>query len=200
MKGFLTQDLYLSRWNWLFLTGFMILFLLVSSSVQSMFQLWGIYGVIFSGSILMGCFYCDEENGWNGFAAAVPGGRKRMVDARYLMAALTAVWVCVFMVMGSVLIETRLTLGLFYGGLTLAYLAVLFPICYRFGSAKTRIVLAGGITALCCAGGMILDMMEVRLWERQGLLWQDLGMVLLGVVLCLLSRKLSLHIVAKKEF
>ena len=93
MTGFLKRDFYLISGTlrfYILLIGLLALFATFSDFNISFLSL---YMVIFAMSGMMGLFSYDDMNRWQAYGAAVPAGRRAMVDARCLLAVLLAVWV-----------------------------------------------------------------------------------------------------------
>ena len=90
MTGFLKRDFYLISGTlrfYILLIGLLALFATFSDFNISFLSL---YMVIFAMSGMMGLFSYDDMNRWQAYGAAVPAGRRAMVDARCLLAVLLA--------------------------------------------------------------------------------------------------------------
>ena len=84
MRGLLKRDWYLLRPNAFFYGGFLAFFLVVCFFSQKAASFFPVYLLAFGNSSVLALFTYDETNGWRAYAAALPGGRRTMVDARYV--------------------------------------------------------------------------------------------------------------------
>ena len=84
MKGFSRREWYLLRPNAFFYGGFLAFFLVVCFFSQKAASFFPVYLLAFGNSSVLALFTYDETNGWRAYAAALPGGRRTMVDARYV--------------------------------------------------------------------------------------------------------------------
>lgn len=202
MLGFLKRDLSLQAVNAKFYLCFILAFagLAVFSDFSAAFV--SLYLVIFSGTSIMSIFSYDETNHWEAYAAAAPGGRRAMVDARYLLAAGIGVVVFLFqLVLGILDKSNQLETALLYAGAFLLYAAVILPISYRFGGTRSRmvmIVVVGLFSAVIAVGATSLQIFT------GGDPLAVLGVLPflslpLGAAALLISHRVSRHIMANKE-
>ena len=214
MKGFWKRDHYLLlpslRFCGVFFAGLLLLVRLAPRTGPLNFAV--LFLLLFGLNALRSLFIYDEMNGWRSYAAAVPGGRRSMVDARSLFALGEA-----GLLMGAVLLVSALrgeSLPLwsagFYGGALLLTLAATLPVYYRCGGIKGRLVSVFlNILLLGVLGGLFAGMLDnAREDLAQGLLRQDvrgfftaaaLLLPLLGLGALALSWRLSRRIMQKKE-
>ncbi len=199
MKGFSRREWYLLRPNAFFYGGFLAFFLVVCFFSQKAASFFPVYLLAFGNSSVLALFTYDETNGWRAYAAALPGGRRTMVDARYV----TGLAIALSTAMAGDGVE--LWFMSIYGSATLLSLAISIPITYRFGGLRARLAtlvlfcaLAGGITAMALAdsrGGL-----STGLAPLEGLA-PLVGSLPLGcLVLYALSWRVSRNIMRKKEF
>ena len=176
-------------------------------------------GVLGAMTMLVGvllptsAFAYDEQAKWDGYAAALPGGRRDMVRGRYLFALACVLGGCVLTVtaMGVV---SLLGLGEDMPGILLAAVVctgmallidcVLLPLLFRFGAEKSRImmmvlfaVVFGGVVVL----GKLLST-QVEAWEPAGAMTTVLPVlaILLLAAAAAVSYRISLRICTKKEY
>lgn len=217
MKGFLRRDLSLLRlgaWFYgiLVAVAFVapLLFARVGVSNYEVYFL-----MVFGVEILQSLRTYDAMDGWQGYAAAIPGGRKGMVDARYLLALVLALILTALLFLQSLLRGEGLSLWAagFYGSAYLFTISAILPIGYRLDHMEATGRLAVTIvlfTLLGVLGGIFSGILQnARADLSRGLLRQDVRQLftLLALVLplaglgCLaLSWRLSRHIMEKKEF
>lgn len=163
MKGFLRRDWSLLRINLWFYAIFIVGASLFAIFAKVYAGFINTYLILFATISVMNLFSYDEANHWQAYAAAVPDGRKAMVDARYVLAVCIGVVVMVLQFVvgglswgvagGAEPVLLSLGAASVYGGVFLCYTAIVLPVFYRFGSARSRLVLIIVIGAL--AGAMI---------------------------------------------
>ena len=217
MRGFLRRDLYLLKLG----AWFYPVLVAVAFVVSMIFSKSGVanytvyFLLVFGMESLYSLMTYDGMNGWLSYAAAIPEGRKSMVDARYLLA------LCVALVLAGLLGIYTLARGEslvlwtvgFYTGAFLLILSVTQPIGCRWGYTGSGVRVA--ITMLTFVmlgvlGGLFSGVLQsAREDLAQGLLRGDVngffGMLslvlpLVGLGALALSWRLSRHIMEKKEF
>ena len=201
MLGFFKRDLSLQLGNAKFYLCFVLAFTILSFFSDFSASFASLYLVIFSGTSIMSLFSYDDANHWEAYAAAVPGGRGAMVDARYLMALGLAAVVFLFQLLLGVITKTGLLdEALLWAGILLLYAAVLLPIAYRFGGTKSRVVMIVVVGVL--SGGVALLTTALKLSDSQPLpalaLFPGL-LPLVGLAVLVVSHRISRHIMARKE-
>jgi len=204
MKGFLKRDLYFLAINGRFYFCFMGVMALLAAFTDFQMSFLYLYATIFCASSVITLFSYDEANHWGAYAAAVPNGRRAQVDARYLVGlTVTGVAVAV-MLLVSLLSEEAggWALVLLYGGVGLVYLALVCPLQYYFG-VRSRMVMiiliaavAGSLGALggasILAGGVDSD--------KSPMVMIALPLIAVGLVGLIVSYRISLSIVRRKEY
>lgn len=202
MMGFLKRDLSLQAVNAKFYLCFILAFAGLAAFSDFSAAFASLYLVILSGASIMSIFSYDEANHWEAYAAAAPGGRRAMVDARYLLAAGIGVVVFLFqLVLGILDKSNQLETALLYAGAFLLYAAVILPISYRFGGTRSRmvmIVVVGLFSAVIAVGATSLQIFT------GGDPLAVLGVLPflslpLGAAALLISHRVSRHIMANKE-
>ena len=203
MKGFSRREWYLLRPNAFFYGGFLAFFLAVCFFSQKAASFFPVYLLAFGNSSVLALFTYDETNGWRAYAAALPGGRRTMVDARYVTGLAIALVTAVVSALSTAMAGDGVELWFMsiYGSATLLSLAISIPITYRFGGIRARLAtlvlfcaLAGGITAMARGG------LSTGLAPLEGLA-PLVGSLPLGcLVLYALSWRVSRNIMRKKEF
>ena len=170
MMGLVRKDFYLA--------GVLAKSYLFILAVFVILSLTGVYDGTFLASFLslmcimlpVNVFSYDEQAKWDKYAAALPGGRRGVVMARYLFTTLVCVGSMVFSILlhlaaglaSGAQAQERMDL-LLSGLIPAAYgclmNAVLLPLLFKFGSQKGRLYLLlalglgvglifGGLTAL----------------------------------------------------
>jgi len=204
MKGFLRRDLYFLALNGKFYLCFMGIMAILAAFTDFSASFLYLYATIFCSSSVIGLFNYDEANHWGAYAAAVPNGRRAQVDARYLVGLLvTAVAMAVMLLVSLLSSEVGgWAMVLLYGGVGLVYLVVVCPLQYHFG-ARSRLVMIILIAALAGAFGVVGSAAIISGGmdsDKSPLLPWALFLVAVGLVGLVVSRQISLRIVAKKEY
>lgn len=217
MKGFLRRDLCLLRLGAWFYPVMVVaalvgsrLFSRVGSTDFAVYLL-----LIFGMESLYSLMTYDGMGGWLPYAAAIPGGRRKTVDARYLLALCIALLLAGLLLLYFLLRGDDLPLWAvgFYGSAFLFTLSVTLPICYRWGFVRTKGRLAVGIITFVMLGGLAGlfygIMGSARADLARGALRADVDgfftalagvLPLLGLGTLALSWRLSRRIMEKKEF
>lgn len=176
----------------------------------------------FLAVVLMICpvssFASDELARWDGFAAVLPGGRRAVVRAKYQF--LLVIYGCVFLVScvinGVIALAQR---GDSIGFLPLVVSAaaccgacllincVFYPLLFKYGSQKSRLMLAvvfGLLFAVLALGYLVLGQAGLSLiaGKLTGLtpVWLILGIVVFLCAAFAASYGVSCRIYGKKEF
>lgn len=217
MKGFLRRDLSLLRlglWLYPILIG-AVLAVNWALSRRGISNYTVYFLMVFEAESLQSLMTYDGMNGWLAYAAAVPGGREKAVDARYLLALLLALILTGFLFLMALLQGEGLALwaaGL-YGSAYLFTLSVILPMGCRWGykGATGRLaVTIATFVLLGVLGGLFSGVLQsAREDLARGLLRADVNgfftvlawvIPLLGLGVLALSWRLSRHIMEKKEF
>lgn len=202
MKGFLKRDLYLMLPT-LKVYGVIFAIMLAVSFFTSLgLGFFAIYACIFTFSGMLGLFSYDETNHWQAYAAAAPDGRRRQVEARYALSFLFCAGVTLVLLVAYLISpEGRKLAGMsfFYGGLGLIYSALALPLCYRFGVLRGRmlILIIIVLSAMLGAAGSMAGIAGGG--EAEFPAWFGLLVLAGGTLVNLISREISVRIMARKE-
>lgn len=204
MKGFLKRDLYFLAINGKFYLCFIGVMAILALFTDFKMSFLYLYAAIFCASSVISLFNYDEANHWSAYAAAVPDGRRVQVTARYLVAlAVDGVAVAV-MLLVSLLGKERggWALALLYGGLGLVYLAVACPLQYRFGirSRLAMIILIAALAGVFGAVGSIGILSGGIDSDKSPMVAVALPLIAVGLVGLVISYRVSVGIVARKEY
>ena len=202
MTGFLKRDCYLIRGNLKAYAAFMVLFAGVAIFTDVNTTMLSVYIVVFGMSSIMGLFNYDEFNHWMAYGAAVPSGRRAMVDARYLLCVLLAVGIAAVQAVIGLLAREGdvLLLSSAYSGAFLLYAAITLPVCYRFGGTKARTVMIVVIAGIAAVFGMLGATMSISAGHTSLRLPPILLMIpLVGIAALAVSWRISTGIMEGKE-
>lgn len=217
MKGFLRRDLCLLRsWGWVCLVMLPVMLALARALPRARISGNLVYWILIFGmqTLYLLATY-DGMGGWLPYAAAIPGGRKKMVDERYFLAFCVALVLAAVLFLQSLLWGEALPLWTagYYTAAFLLLLSVNLPICFRWGytgsGARLAITLLTFVP-LGVMGGIFNGVLQsARADLARGALRADVGgfftslagvLPLLGLAALALSWRTSRHIMEKKEF
>ncbi len=209
MKGFLYKDLALFR-N----LGKSYLFILAVFFVLTLLHIYPPVFMFMMLSLLIGMFPStsfsyDELAKWDRFAASVPGGRKKVVQGKYIFALLVA--------LGILATGLLLTLPLAFlsdeppsrllfscvlsASGTLFLNAVMLPLLFHFGPQKGRLFVIVACAFTAAMVGVSLSIADMAFFGAEpSLLLILFATLLLILAILAISYRISLHIYQKKEF
>lgn len=157
MKGLLLKDFYMSLTYCKVFFLLMLVFIgITAMNTENLFTMT--YAVFLAGSIPITLLSYDEQQGWKHYNKALPYTKAEIVSSKYifslfaqiLMIVLTFIASSIYMVLrGSVNLSLLFFTTMFactYGLLTPAFL---FPIIFRFGPQKGRLVFIALLVLLC---------------------------------------------------
>ena len=212
MKGLIQKDLSLIARHAKFFVVYILLFSVVFNlSGSGEFSIGGFLSV-FSFMLIINCFAYDEQAGFDKRMAASPLPRTQIVWARYGSALLlwaigigftTVLDIVLSLVRGKALDPMALLLNVGISlGIALFFMSILFPLIYRYGVNKSRLMLIvaiGAPTALIALVGQQLngEFPVLPPTFLQTLPWAIAAILLLGLWL---SVSLSVRIYQRKEF
>ncbi len=210
MSGLLKKDLLLLKAGWKSYALMVMVYAVCGFAANP-----GFFSAMMSVMLLvlpLNAFSADEQSKWDGYAAALPGGRRAMVRSRYQLVLLVAAAVFVLsLVMNGIIAWKE---GLPYGELVFAALVtvavglladcIICPLMFKYGVAKGRVVMLIGVGAVV---GLVII---VSTMSFGGSVWraftgggQALLIVLLLAVMIaapIVSYRCSLKICEKKEY
>ena len=215
MIGLVDMDFLVQRktlWYYLVLTA--LYAVLATSGGMGMGM-----GVLAAMTMLVGvllptsAFAYDEQAKWDGYAAALPGGRRDMVRGRYLF-ALTCVLSGGALTVTAMGVVSLLGLGEDVPGIVLAAVVctgmallidcVLLPLLFRFGAEKSRIIMMILFAVVFGAVALLGAVLSARTEIREPVGWLTAVLPVLAITLLVgaasVSYRISLRICMKKEY
>ncbi len=215
MKGLFYKDMMLAAQQLRLMVVYILLFGVVFIGLMdnTSFALSFISLMMFMLS--MNCFTYDEQVSYDKLVAASPVPKRQVVLARYLAAL--AIWILGTLGIVVVGFVTQVIKGrgavpdwsgqfanLAVGfGMVLVFMAVLFPILYRFGSTKSRMVLI----LVCCVPIFVVGAVTSLIHEEglpalppaflSSLPWLIGAILIVGLIL---SFSISVRILERKEY
>ena len=140
MTGFLKRDLYLSIPFFRLYGVFLALALFLTARSGLLGRTYLLYIMVLGTVGVQNLFNFDRVNAWSSYAAAVPGGRRALVDAHYL----TALGLAGAQALTELFIGWRLGwTGLLHTGFFLLILALMLPAACRFGPRQPAVSVPG---------------------------------------------------------
>ena len=199
MTGFLKRDLYLSIPFFRLYGVFLVLALFLTARSGLLGRTYLLYIMVLGTVGVQNLFNFDMINAWRSYAAAVPGGRRALVDAHYL----TALGLAGAQALIEFFIGWRLGwTGLLHTGFFLLILALMLPAACRFGprQASVAVLLVLGLAVIGAVAAVAWQ--DLALGCDKSRLLAVLGYALppAGLVLLALSWPLSRRIAAKRDW
>lgn len=215
MKGLLYKDLTLAAQQLRLMVLYILLFGVVFIGLMDNTSFALSFVSLMMFMLSMNCFTYDEQVSYDKLVAASPVPKRQVVLARYLASLI--IWILGtfgIVVVGYVtqVIKGRgalpdwsgqimnLVVGL---GMVLVFMAVLFPILYRFGSTKSRMVLI----LVCCVPIFAVGAVTSLIQEEglpalppsfmATLPWLIGAILIVGLIL---SFSISVRILERKEY
>lgn len=219
MSGLLLKELMIFKSGWKSYALLIAVYAVISLSGSISF-LSALVSVLMV-TIPMGSFSADETVRWDAYAAAMPGGRRAIVKAKYQYTFLTAGAVFVLLCLVNLLaVLFDKTGGNGYGELvydalmyvliTVSVSLVMLPLLFKYGAQKARLMqglIFGIIFAAFAMGMVILGMTGSTIADAVRELFPSLAPTLLTVALAVVmglaitvSYRISCRIYGKKEF
>ena len=204
MKGFIRQDLYHLALNMKFYLVFILCMCLLVAFSDFNASFLYLYVLIFSSSALLSLFSYDEVSHWQAYAATTPNGRKAQVDGRYLVGLLLCLAISLLTLI--LILLSRHTdywsMPIALAAMLLLYIDLMFPLSYRFASRSRLIllivlaVIAGG----AAAGGSLLAFSGGSDYGVGAFNAGAIFLSVIGLIGLVISHRVSVSIMAKKEF
>jgi MFS family permease len=216
MKGLVLKDLYAVIRSWKTLLLMALLYGALSLFAGAGYSAYLL--ALFLMILPMSTFSADELARWDGFAAALPGGRRAVVRSKYLLLLLVAAAALVLSLILNLLslltgredgsFGERMLTVLSFTWIGLLVNAAAYPFLFRYGAQKGRIYLIIAIGFVCglgAVGMVLLSLDDSTLWTLLGSLHLPLAAVAAAAVLLLaaalgLSYRVSQGVYEKKEF
>lgn len=209
MLGFIKKDLLTVKSNLKFLLIVFVIFIVMYFYNQANLSFLPPYLSII---IMFSSFSYDQYNKWDAYAITLPQGRRNVVRSKYLttiiLVVLTCLIVSLVVVIGSLIkgmpINPEEILGLTVGdslGVFLV-LSIMYPIIFKFGIEKARLIILVGVFSLGILGSLAA---KFKIISKIGYLLNHLdnSLLLISLLIILflaLSYLLSQKIYSKKEF
>ena len=210
MIGFIKKDLAMIKSNFKLL-GFLVIIYIVMI-------LLGYMDISFilpfmSVMIIISTFSYDNYNKWDAYSISLPNGRKNNVKSKYITTILMLLLVSIIIVILSFIIsyintqtinyeQTLIsTLGTIFG--TLLVLTFMYPIIYKFGVEKARILIFIIVFGLAIIIGLISKYIDLSNILKSLLFLENYLVIILiitSIIMVYISYKISEKIFMNKKF
>ena len=202
-------------------------FAMIKSNFKILFILFIFYGILAINDsmdisfilpficvmIMISTFSYDEFNNWNAYTVSLPNGRVNSVKAKYLATLLMITITSIITILLSLIIilikkqpivyeEMLATMtGTIVG--TVLVLSFMYPIIYKYGIEKARIVIFVIIIGIIFLGGLIFKFIDLSILGKGISIIEDyliLIIILITLFILYISYRISLRINIKKEY
>lgn len=147
----------------------------------------------------------DERSQWNKYALCMPLKKSYLVTSKYVLGFLTvSISVIVFYLL-TFLIDSKLSIDQLQIGLAILsggmiFLSIYLPICYRFGTEKTRYIIII-LSFLPTIIMFLLKKFNILVEPKEETLLLLLKLLpIIGLFIVFLSVMISIHIIKNKEY
>ena len=211
MNGLLKKEFFVLRKQ---LRTWTLLFVLYAAITVT--GVWGPYILTTLVTVMtlmtpLSAFGYDQSTGWETFVATLPGGREKVVGARYLFCLLVdlaaaALALGLTLLLGllgfaDVALDEAAASTLSCAAVALLMIAVALPLCYKLGVEKARVVYMAVFLAAFGGGLALVNLLSGRIalpaWLGYALL---AAVVPVLAVVMYLSYRTSVSILRKKEY
>ena len=210
MLGFIKKDLAMIKSNFKLLGVLLIIYTIMG--LMGKMDISFILPFI-SVMIMISTFSYDNYNKWDIYSISLPNGRKNSVKSKYVTTILMILIISIITIILSFIIsysnnktinyeQILITmLGTIFG--TLLVLTFMYPIIYKFGIEKARIVMFLIVFGLVIIGVFLLKYLDLSfIYKTISFLENYLVIILIitTIIMVYISYKISEKIFMKKEF
>lgn len=206
MKGLLIKDLINLKKNFGTIIAMIVLYFLFAYQSGDPSILTGMIVLLLTMNSITSMSY-DDLAKWDKFALSMPIGRKTIVNSKYILAVLLSliglvismgIGYIVILLKGKMGIQEYLVASYAIFVLSMAFICIIFPLIFKFGVEKSRLMMMGAIIIPMIIVYVISNMGISMPSENQ--LMRILKVSPLLVVLDLyLSSSISYNIYRKKD-
>lgn len=209
MKGLIIKDLLMIKGNLKHILFLYILFFALT--LQGSFDLSFIL-VMVSVMLFMSTFSYDEYNKWDAYAITLPNGRNNIVKSKYVSTIIIIVVSTLITLMLSIIVgfiknnlDLEITISTMLGSCfaLVVLVGVLYPIIFKFGIEKGRIILFVVAFAVAIIAKILFDNLSINIPVELLTFLENYFVLIistLSIFIILVSYKISKLIYLKKEF
>ena len=210
MIGFIKKDLAMIKSNFKLLVGLFVIYTIMG--------LMGKMDISFvlpfmCVMIMISSFSYDNYNKWDAFSISLPNGRKNSVKSKYITTILMTLVVSIITIILSFIISYVNTKTINYEQIlvtmfgtvfgTLLVLTFMYPIIYKFGVEKARIIIFLLVFGIVILGGLLVNYIDLSTILKSLSFLEDYLIVILIIATIMMvfgSYKISEKIFSQKEF
>lgn len=203
MKGLIIKDILMIKNNIKLLSiAFLVWLILPSTQNNDMTFVLPFLAIM----IFISTFSYDDYNNWNAYAITLPNGRKNVVKSKYIASIiLTVVIALICGVISYIFYKTKMLnlIQQLSGSLVgvIIVISLLYPIMFKYGSEKGRIITMLLVICTVCISGLISKIINIP--EKYINIFNNYETVFLAVisiVSLIISYIISKKIYLKKEY
>ncbi len=210
MIGLIKKDILVLKSNFKILIPIFVIYIFMA--FQGMLDISTLLSFL-SVMLMMSTFSYDNLNKWDAYAVTLPNGRKNLVKAKYLATVIVILLTSLVATIVSFIITINkgeninyqyifITLGATIFA-TFLFQALMYPIIFKFGLEKARLILFILIFGLIFLGGFLINKIDFSFLAAVIDYFSNfIVLILLGLGLLVLigSYIVSVNIYLKKEF
>lgn len=203
MKGLIIKDILMIKNNIKLLSiAFLVWLILSSTQNNDMTFVLPFLAIM----IFISTFSYDDYNNWNAYAITLPNGRKNVVKSKYIASIILTVVIALICGAISYMFYKTKMLDLIQqlsGSLVgvIIVISLLYPIIFKYGSEKGRIITMLLVIGTICISGLISKIINIP--EKYINIFNNYETVFLAIIsiMCLIiSYIISKKIYLKKEY
>ena len=203
MKGLIIKDILMIKNNIKLLSIAFLVWLILSSTQNNdmTFALPFLAIMIFIST-----FSYDDYNNWNAYAITLPNGRKNVVKSKYIASIiLTVVIALICGVISYIFYKTKMLnlIQQLSGSLVgvIIVISLLYPIMFKYGSEKGRIITMLLVIGTVCISGLISKIINIpekyiNIFNN----YETVFLVIISIMCLIISYIISKKIYLKKEY
>ena len=181
---------------------FVLLFLIAASTLFPGVSIGFMFGILsmISITLMLTSFSLDEQSNWDKYALTTGVSRNDLVLAKYIVAlGLILINFIITLVLGLTMVHYGFDISLLMAGMlasaTLLLFSIIIPLLYKFGVQKGKLIFLIPFLLLIFAGRFLPDIPD---FPNVSSVTKFLPVI--AIVLYLISARISLFIVGKKEY
>ncbi len=203
MKGLIIKDILMIKNNIKLLSiAFLVWLILSSTQNNDMTFILPFLAIM----IFISTFSYDDYNNWNAYAITLPNGRKNVVKSKYIASIiLTVVIALICGVISYIFYKTKMLnlIQQLSGSLVgvIIVISLLYPIMFKYGSEKGRIITMLLVIGTVCISGLISKIINIpekyiNIFNN----YETVFLVIISIMCLIISYIISKKIYLKKEY
>ncbi len=210
MIGFIKKDLCTLKGSFKIYAVIFVIYIIMA--FQGEMNISGL-PTFFSSVLILTSFSYDSYNNWDSYAVCLPNGRKNAVRAKYLANIVLCLIVSVILTIISSIISYMTTNTVVIGDIvkpiiivnfvTFLFQAIMFPIIYKLGIEKARVIIFLVIMLIALMGGAFLKYVNFNYLGNAYNILKEYWLILVissSFIILFISYIISQRIYQKKEF